>query len=236
MLAAVGRPGEDEMLFEQAPKFKGLPAEGFDTFALADRTSRRRAIIETIHPALEALGKDLVERLSTRPSDSLHVHLPRLDWPRDYEPFCTWLALSRQAQGYQSGPQLNLGVHADHVTARLGWDTSSAWFARFEFLGRHGEIGEGLVAAASEAELLFRVYASAPWPRGSRCVIETRHDLPATFAEARQRGVWWELGRRYAIPASLPLVCSAEFGGEVASIFATLLPVYDRIAGESAGS
>ena len=28
---------------------------------------------------------------------------------------CTWLALSREAHGYQAGPQLNVGVHADHV-------------------------------------------------------------------------------------------------------------------------
>lgn len=220
------------MLFEQAPKFKGLPAEGFDTFALADRVDRRRAIIATIHPALEALGEDLLARLSSRAAEQLHVHLPRLDWPRDYEPFCTWLALSRQAQGYQSGPQLNLGVHADHVTARLGWDTSSAWFARFEFLCRLGEIGQTLRDVAAAEELSFRVYASAPWPRGSRCVVETPDDLAAAFAEARQRGVWWELGRRYAIPEATPLVCSAGFGREVATIFGALLPAYDRIAGE----
>lgn len=224
------------MLFEQAPKFKGLPEEGFDTFALADRVSRRKAIIAMIHPELEALGEDLLARLSPRAAEPLRVHLPRLDWPRDYEPFCTWLALSRQAQGYQSGPQLNLGVHADHVTARLGWDTSSDWFARFEFLCRLGEIGELLLDTAAEEDLRFRVYASAPWPRGSRCVFETPHDLPGSFAEVRQRGVWWELGRRHEIPGALPLVCSAGFGREVAGLFGTLLPVYDRIAGEGAES
>ena len=40
------------MLFEKAPKFKGLPEEGFSTFALQDREQRREAIIDTIHPAL----------------------------------------------------------------------------------------------------------------------------------------------------------------------------------------
>jgi hypothetical protein len=221
------------MLFEQAPKFQGLPEQGFETFALLDRVTRRKAIIETIHPALEALGEDLLARLSSRAAEPLHAHLPRLDWPRNYEPFCTWLALSRQAQGYQSGPQLNLGVHADHVTARLGWDTSSDWFARFEFLCRQPDVGEALLDVAVEQDLRFRVYASAPWPRGSRCVIETASDLPATFAEARRRGVWWELGRRYPIPGALGLVCSAGFGREIASIFTALLPVYDRIAGEN---
>ena len=224
------------MLFEQAPKFKGFPEEGFETFALTDRIARRKAIIETIHPALEALGEDLLARLSPRAVEPLHVHLPRLDWPRNYQPFCTWMALSRRAQGYQSGPQLNLGVHADHVTARLGWDTSSDGFARFEFLCRHGEIGEVLLDLAAEEDLMFRLYAAASWPQGSRCVVETPHDLALTFVEARQRGVWWELGRRYELPGTGPLVCSAEFGRELSQIFAALLPAYDRIAGEGAAS
>ena len=64
----------------------------------------------------------------------LHAHLPRLDWPRDYQPFCTWLALSHHGQGYLAGPQLNGGVHSSYVAVRLGWDTSQAPFGRFEFL------------------------------------------------------------------------------------------------------
>jgi hypothetical protein len=221
------------VLFEQAPKFRGLPEEGFDTFSVADRTARRRAIIQTIHPALSDLGEDLLAALSPRAVEPLHAHLPRLDWPRDYQPFATWLALSRQAQGYQSGPQLNLGVHADHVTARLGWDTSSDFFGRFEFLARHGEIGESLLDLAAEEDLLFRVYAAAPWPQGSRCVVETPHDLRLVFAEARERGVWWELGKRYGLPGAKSLVCSAEFGREVGRVLGALLPSYDRIVGEA---
>jgi hypothetical protein len=221
------------MLFEQAPKFRGLPEEGFDTFAIPDRSTRRRAIIQTIHPALSDLGEDLLAALSPRAVEPLHAHLPRLDWPRDYEPFATWLALSRQTHGYQSGPQLNLGVHADHVAARLGWDTSSDFFGRFEFLSRHGEIGESLLDLAAEEDLRFRVYAAAPWPQGSRCVVETPHDLKLVFAEARERGVWWELGKRYGLPGAKALVCSAEFGREVASVLGALLPAYDRIVGES---
>ena len=99
------------LLFEEPPEFDGLPGEGFETFAIRDRGLRRRAIIDTIHPALRALGHDLAARLNPRAAAALHVHLPRLDWPREYEPFCTWLALSREAAGYQSGPQLNVGIH-----------------------------------------------------------------------------------------------------------------------------
>jgi hypothetical protein len=220
------------MLFEKAPKFKGLPEEGFSTFALQDRVQRRAAIIETVHPSLSALGEDLLQLLSPHAMEPLHVHLPRLDWPRGYEPFCTWVALSREVQGYQASLQLSLGVHADHVTARLGWDTSSDLFGRFEFLCRLGDLAGRLLALAESERLLFRVYTSAAWPEGSRCVFDSPTELRASFDEVRRRGVWWELGRRYGLPGALRQVISPEFGQEVGRIFTALLPIYDSIVGD----
>jgi hypothetical protein len=220
------------MLFEEPPKFKGLPEAGFDTFALRDSERRRKAIIESIHPALSDLGDDLLEALEPHAAEPLHQHLPRLDWPPGYQPFCTWLALSREKHGYQAGPQLNLGVHADHVTARLGWDTSSDFFGRFEFLCRHGDLGGRLIELAGNEKLRFRIYASAKWPEGSRCIFESPDDLLLSLDEVRTAGVWWEVGRRYGLPGALPLVCSAGFGEEVTGIFKMMLPLYDRIVGD----
>jgi len=222
------------VLFEEAPRFQGLPEEGFGTFSIPNRDERREAIIETIHPALQVLGEELQAVLSPQAAEPLSIHLPRLDWPRGYQPFCTWLALSRRAQGYLVGPQLNLGVHADFVSARLGWDTSSDLFGRFEFLCRHGDLGEELLDLAEEQELQFRVFVAEPWPQGSRCVVETAHDLTLVFNEARGRGVWWELGRRYGLPGAKSLVCGAGFSKEAARVFSALLPAYDRIEGEGA--
>jgi hypothetical protein len=219
------------VLFDKAPRFKGLPEEGFSTFALEDKKQRRSAIIETIHPALKDLGEDLLALLTPHAAEPLHAHIPRLDWPPGYEPFCTWLALSREAQGYQTGLQLSLGVHADHVTVRLGWDTSSDLFGRFEFLCRRGEIGERLLELAGAMDLRFRIYASASWPVGSRCIFESPDGLLASFEEARDRGVWWELGRRYGLPGAMRLVTSPEFGPEVGRIFTAMLPLYDSIVG-----
>lgn len=218
------------MLFEQAPKFPGLPEPGFAVFALADRDQRRRAIIAAFHPALKDLADDLLARLNPLAAEPLHAHLPRLDWPREYQPFCTWLALSREIHGYQAGPQLNLGVHADHVAARLGWDTQSDAFGRFEFLCRRGRLANDLAELARAERLAFRVYASAAWPQGSKCVLETVDDPGSSFDEVDRRGVWWELGRRYDLPERLPQVCSAAFGKEVERVFAALLPLYDRLA------
>ena len=218
------------MLFEQAPRFQGLPEHGFEVFALPHRDQRRRAIIDAFHPVLKDLGQDLLSRLNPRAESPLHAHLPRLDWPREYQPFCTWLALSREAHGYQAGPQLNLGVHADHVAARLGWDTQSDAFGRFEFLVRRGHYGQALVEVAQAESLKLRVYASADWPQGSKCIFETAADPAGSFDEVHRRGVWWELGRRYDLPECMPHVCSAAFGREIERIFAALLPVYDRIA------
>ena len=124
------------MLFESEPRFGGFPEQAFGLFEMPDRDERRRAIIDHIHPSLSALGEDLVARLGNDPE--LHAHLPRLDWPRDYQPFCTWLALSTEAQGYQSGAQLNVGVHADFVAARLGWDTGTGVFAGSAYRTRRG--------------------------------------------------------------------------------------------------
>jgi len=142
-------------LFRPAARFQGLPADGFGAFEIRDRDERRRAIVDTFHPGLKLLGEDLVETLGPPP---LHAHLPRLDWPKGYQPFCTWLALSRQAHGYQGHAQLNVGVHRDHVGLRLGWDASADSFGRFWERGEHS-IGLG-VDAANETGA-FRLYERA---------------------------------------------------------------------------
>lgn len=222
------------MLFPPEPAFAGLPADGFATFGIAERQARRRAIVECIHPALERLGEDLLATLGPRAARPLHAHLPRLDWPRGYQPFCTWLALSA-ARAYLAGPQLNVGVHADHVAVRLGWDCAADAFGRFEFLARHAGLGRELVEAAGGEGLVFRVYAAAPWPTGSEVVLATPDDVEASFREVRRRGVWWELGSRYDLPAAVGLVTSPALGREAERILGALLPLQERIAVASLG-
>ncbi len=217
------------MLFEEPPKFRGLPEDAFEVFAIPNREQRRRAIVERIHPALSELGEDLERRLSVKAEEPLHRHLPRLDWPRGYQPFCTWLALSRKAHGYQAGPQLNVGVHAGYVAVRLGWDVGSVAFGRFEFLGRHGSLEKQLAELSQAHDLRFRVYATAPWPEGSVLVFESPADVVGSFDEVQRRGAWWEIGRRYDLPASHSLVCSPGFGEEVGAMLDALLPIYERI-------
>jgi hypothetical protein len=219
-------------LFRPAGRFPGLPGEGFAAFAVRAREARRRAILDAFHPALKLLAEDLVEELGDPP---LHAHLPRLDWPRDYQPFCTWLALSRRSQGYQGYAQLNVGVHRDHVGLRLGWDASADAFGRFEFLARHGQVGDAMAALAAEHGLAFRVYAAAPWPEGSRLVFASPSDWAGAFEEVRRRGVWFELGTRLELPAALPTVTSPALGAEAARVFRALLPLHDRIAGAMPG-
>lgn len=222
-----------DLLFEPPLRFKGLPAEGFRVFAIQDREERRRAIINAFHPALQELAEDLLERLGPSAAAPLHAHLPRLDWPRGYQPFGTWLALSREVHGYQAGPQLNVGIHADHVALRLGWDTAAATFGRFEFLARHGGIGEEMARLADEESLRFRVYAAQPWPQGSRKVYESATDWKSAFAEVSRRGVWFELGERREIPDELSWAGSPALGKDACRILKALLPLYDRLAGHA---
>jgi hypothetical protein len=223
-------------LFEPPAEFRGLPAEGFAVFTIEDRDARRRAIVDAFHGPLGALGRDVVGRLEAADrrrgavdAPPFHAHLPRLDWPRGYQPFCTWLALSREAHGYQSGPQLNVGVHVDHVAVRLGWDTAADAFGRFEFLCRRGDLATDLARAAAAAGLVFRVYAAASWPAGSRCVFASEHDVAASLDEVRRRGVWWELGRRWEMPGAAAVVTSPQLGIEAVRIFDALVPLYDRL-------
>ena len=222
------------MLFEPEPKFQGLPVGAFPVFEIPDRERRRRAILDSFHPALHDLAQDLLERVGPRAAEPLHAHLPRLDWPKDYQPFCTWLALSRERQGYQAGPQLNVGVHRDHVAIRLGWDTRADSFGRFEFLSRHAGLGEEMARLAAEHGLRFRVYAAASWPQGSRRVFESQDDWAGAFGEVGRRGVWFELGVRYDLPERAGLVGSAELGRQAERVFTTLLPLYDRLASQHA--
>ena len=216
-------------LFEPDRRFRGLDPAAFDAFSIQEKERRRRAILDGFHPALQALGDDLVERLAAAGEPPLHAHLPQLNWPKTYQPFCTWLALSHLAQGYQSAAQLNVGVHADHVAARLAWDASQVGFARFEFRARHGGLGVRLAEVAETANLEFRVYAAAPWPEGSKLVFESRSDWPGSFHETALRGVWWELGRRWELPESRDLVASPEFGKAALEVLRALLPVFDRV-------
>jgi len=218
-------------LFGRAGRFTGLPADGFGLFTIPDRGERRQAIRERIHPALSELAADLHDVLTDAAAGSFHVHLPRLDWPRDYEPFCTWVVLSTLDHGYQAGPQINVGVHADHVAVRLGWDTSADAFGRFEFLARHGALGPMLRRAAEEAGLAYRAYATAPWPVGSRRIFESPDDYHGSFDAVRRAGVWWELGRRWDLPQALPLVASPSFLDEARRVVEALLPPLLRATG-----
>lgn len=220
-------------LFRPAARFPGLPADGFAAFEVKDREERRRAIVEAFHPSLKLLAEDLIQELG---APALHAHLPRLDWPKGYQPFCTWLALSRQPHGYQAHAQLNVGVHRDHVGLRLGWDASADSFGRFEFLSRHAHLGDAMAALALDAGFAFRVYAAAPWPEGSRQVFESASDWRAAFDEVRRRGVWFELGVRYELPADLALVTSPALGEKAARVFQILRPLHERITGAVEGT
>ena len=217
------------MLLPPPPRFPGLRRENFDVFRIREREPRRRAIIETFHPALSLLADDLLVRLNDSPGPEFHAHLPRLDWPKGYVPFCTWLALSALPHGYLAGPQLNVGLHADHVSARLAWDTSADAFGRFEFRCRMAGLGEALVEVAASAGLVFRVFAAAPWPEGSRSVFASESDWDQSFVEVARRGVWWELGRQWDLPESFDLIETPAWSDAVADVLLALLPLYRRL-------
>ncbi len=222
---------ESEPPVETPYRFPGFREEDFRVFAIAERVARRRAILDAFHPPLRLLAEDLLERLGPKCAAPLHAHLPRLDWPAGYQPFCTWLALSREKHGYQAGPQINVGVHADHVAIRLGWDPAADAFGRFRFLCLHAGLGPTFVTAAEKLALRFRVYAAASWPEGSRRVFEAESDIHGAFRAVARSGVWFELGARHDLPESLPLVTTPALARRAVEVAVGLLPLYERITG-----
>lgn len=215
-------------LVEPPWRFTGFGTEDFEVFAIPDRESRRKAILQRFHPALKILAEDLLEHLDLEGEPPLHAHLPRLDWPKGYQPFCTWLAMSRLPHGYQAGPQLNVGVHAEYVSARLAWDTSADAFGRFQFLCRFGGVGPLLGESAAAAGLSFRVYASAPWPEGSREIFVSGEDWAGALDAAHHHGNWWELGRRWDRTTGHEVIHSPALGPAAAEVFSALLPLFGR--------
>ena len=215
------------MLLRPPPRFPGLAREAFQAFSIRDREQRRRAILTAFHPALTLLAGDVLAALDPAEAAGFHVHLPQLNWPKGYEPFCTWVTLSRQPHGYQAGPQLGVAAHADHMAARLGWDTGASAFGRFEFRCRHGGLDGSLREVAAAAGLRFRVYAAAPWPAGSRLAFDSADDLPGSFLEASRRGVFWEIGRRWELPASMDRIAEPAWSEDVRGVLLALVPVYE---------
>ena len=216
------------MLLRPPPLFTGFKKESFEAFAIRDRDERRRAIIDAFHPPLKLLADDLLPLLNEGEGAPFHAHLPQLNWPKGYVPFCTWLALSRLPHGYQAGAQLNVGVHADHVAARLGWDVTADAFGRFEFMCRLDGLGDAFAEIATAAGLMFRVYAAAPWPEGSRLVFASATDWRGAFHEVARRGVWWEVGRRWDLPAALERITTPDWSEEVRDVFVALKEPYGR--------
>lgn len=215
-------------LVEPPWRFEGFRTGDFEVFAIPDRETRRLAILDRFHPGLRTLAEDLVEHLELDEPAALHAHLPRLDWPKGYQPFCTWLALSRLPHGYQAGPQLNVGVHAEFVSSRLAWDTASDAFGRFEFQCRFAGLGAFLQGVAASAGLTFRVYGSAPWPEGSREVFASPGDWEATFDAVHRHGNWWELGKRWDLAQERDVIASSALAVRTGEIFAALLPGFER--------
>jgi hypothetical protein len=213
-------------------RFPGFALEDFDCFAILDRRRRRAEILSRFHPRLAALGEDLLAAFRARGITGLYPHLPQLNWPRNYEPFCTWLALSNQPHRYQRLAQLNVGVHRPYVAVRLGFDTAADEFGRFLFLLTHGDLGEILERVAVPAGLRCRVYKKAPWPEGSRAIFDSGEDFLAGVRVAERDGAnWFEVGKVLGVEDAAKELSSPGFAGTCAEILLALYPLYRRLAG-----
>ncbi|MCI0655477.1 MAG: DUF1054 family protein [Acidobacteria bacterium] len=213
-------------------RFPGFTDEDFTVFRIPERARRREEIIRLIHPKLAALGEDILADFRRRGIEGLHPHLPQLNWPPGYQPFCTWLALSTQSHRYQDLAQLNVGVHEPFVAVRLGFDTSGFAFGRLLFLMSHGDLKEVLARIAVPAGLRCRVYRRAPWPEGSRALFDSGEDFLQAVQIAEKEGAhWFEVGKTFPRESYDELLTSSEFAEAATQILLTLYPIFRRLAG-----
>jgi len=213
-------------------RFPGFKPGDFEPFRIPDRHHRREEIIRLLHPKLGALGEDILSDFRRRGIEGLHPHLPHLNWPPGYEPFCTWLALSTQPHRYQQLAQLNVGVHEPYVSVRLGFDTAGEAFGRFLFLMSHSDLPGVLARIAVPAGLRCRVFRRAPWPEGSRAVFDSGEDfLRGVQAAERENGNWFEVGKIFTRQDQGEALGKPEFAATATGILLTLYPVFRRLAG-----
>jgi hypothetical protein len=213
-------------------RFPGFSPEDFSVFSIPNRVQRREEILRLIHPKLAALGEDLISEFRKRGIEGLYPHLPHLNWPPGYEPFCTWLALSSQSHRYLDLAQLNVGVHEPFVAVRLGFDTSGFAFGRLLFLLSHGDLKEVFARIASPAGLRCRVYRRAPWPEGSRAIFDSGEDFLEGVQIAEKEGAhWFEVGKIFTREGSSELLSRPEFAATAMQILLTLYPLFRRLAG-----
>jgi hypothetical protein len=213
-------------------RFPGFFPEDFAAFRIADRGRRREEILRLLHPKLAALGEDILADFRRRGIEGLHPHLPQLNWPPGYQPFCTWLALSSHPHRYQQLAQLNVGIHEPYVSVRLGFDTAGEGFGRFLFLMSHGDLPRVLDRIAIPAGLRCRVYRTAPWPEGSRAVFDSGEDfLRGVQAAERAGGNWLEVGKIFTRRDCGAALASADFAATAAGILLTLYPIFRRLVG-----
>ena len=213
-------------------RFPGFTPDDFGLFQIRDRARRREEILRQIHPKLAAMSEDILSDFRRRGIEGLHPHLPQLNWPPGYQPFCTWLALSSQAHRYQDLAQLNVGVHEPFVAVRLGFDTSGFAFGRLLFLISHGDLKETLERIAVPSGLRCRVYRSVPWPEGSRAIFDSGEDFLKGAQVAEREGAhWFEIGKVFTRAHSDVLLSRPEFSATAAQILLTLYPAFRRLAG-----
>ena len=213
-------------------RFSGFTDDDFTVFRIPERARRREEIIRLIHPKLAALGEDILADFRRRGIEGLYPHLPQLNWPPGYQPFCTWLALSTQSHRYQDLAQLNVGVHEPFVAVRLGFDTSGFAFGRLLFLMSHGDLKEVLARIAVPAGLRCRVYRRVSWPEGSKTLFDSGEDFLQAVQIAEKEGAhWFEVGKTFPRESSHELLTSSEFAAAAAQILLTLYPIFRRLAG-----
>ena len=95
--------------------FTGFTQEDFDTFLIEGLEQRMAAIRERIQPKFRAVAEQVIEELSARTGQDMHLHIAKHARRTVNAPVDTWMAVSHNKRGYKQYPHFQVGLFDDQL-------------------------------------------------------------------------------------------------------------------------
>ncbi|MGJ7923111.1 DUF1054 domain-containing protein [Neobacillus sp. LXY-4] len=112
--------------------FSGFTNEDFDVFKIDGLEERMGALIKTVRPKLEDLGKHFAPSLTTLTGQEMFAHVAKHARRTKNPPKDTWVAFANNSRGYKMVPHFQIGLWESHLFI---------WFAIIYECPRKEEIG-----------------------------------------------------------------------------------------------
>ena len=95
--------------------FNGFTEKDFNVFNIEGLEPRMEALISTIRPKLEALGKQFAPVLASFTGDEMYAHVAKHARRTVHPPKDTWVAFAADKRGYKKHPHFQIGLWGTHL-------------------------------------------------------------------------------------------------------------------------